>query len=66
MSTIHEIEQAIRGLEPQDLTALRNWFAVFDAEVWDRHMEQDVAAGRLDRFAEEASLDPREGRCINL
>jgi hypothetical protein len=65
MSTIHEIEQAIRGLEPQDLAALRNWFAVFDADVWDRQMEEDVAAGRLDRFAEKALRDLDEGRCTD-
>jgi len=66
MSTVHEIEQAIRGLEPKDLAALRDWFASFDAEVWDRQMEQDVAAGRLERFAEEALRDLQEGRCTDL
>lgn len=63
MSTIHEIEQAVRGLTPQDLAAFRAWFAEFDAEVWDRQLEEDVAAGRLDRFADEALDDLREGRC---
>jgi hypothetical protein len=66
MSTVHEIEQAIRNLEPEDLAALRQWFAAFDAEVWDRQMEQDVAAGRLDWLAEEALRDLSEGRCTDL
>jgi hypothetical protein len=66
MSTVHEIEQAIRNLEPRDLAALREWFAAFDAELWDRQLEQDVAAGRLDRLAEEALRDLREGRCTDL
>ena len=66
MSTVHEIEQAIRVLEPKDLAALRDWFAAFDAEAWDRQMEQDVAAGRLDRFAEEAIRDLQEGHCTDL
>lgn len=66
MSTVHEIEQAIRTLGPQDLATLRDWFAAFDAEVWDRQLEQDVAAGRLDRFAEEALRDLDEGRCTDL
>ncbi len=66
MSTIHEIEQAIRGLDTHDLAALRDWFAAFDAEIWDRQLEQDAAAGHLDRFAEEALDDLREGRCTNL
>ncbi len=66
MSTVHEIEQAIRALPPQDLAAFREWFATFDAEIWDLQMEQDVAAGRLDRFAEEALRDLAEGRCTDL
>jgi hypothetical protein len=66
MSTVQEIEQAIRALGPQDLAALRDWFATFDAEVWDRQLEQDVATGRLDRFAEEALRDLSEGRCTDL
>jgi hypothetical protein len=66
MSTIHEIEQAIRGLGPQDLAALRDWFAAFDAETWDRQLEQDVAAGRLDGLAQEALRDLTEGRCTDL
>jgi hypothetical protein len=66
MSTVHEIEQAIRKLEPQDLATLRQWFADFDAEVWDRQLEQDVASGRLDWLAEEALRDLSEGRCTDL
>lgn len=66
MSTIQEIEQAIRGLGPQDLAKFRDWFAEYDAEVWDRQIEQDVAAGRLDKLAEEALRDLRDGRCNEL
>jgi hypothetical protein len=63
MSTIQEIEDAIRKLPAEDLAALRAWFAEFDAAAWDRQFEQDVAAGRLDTLAEEALSDLREGRC---
>jgi hypothetical protein len=66
MSTVDEIEQAIRALGAQDLAALREWFAAFDAEGWDRRLEQDVAAGRLDWLAEEARRDLGEGRCTDL
>jgi hypothetical protein len=66
MSTVHEIEQAVRRLAPQDLAAFRAWFADFDADVWDKQWEDDVAAGRLDRLAEEALRDLREGRCTDL
>jgi hypothetical protein len=36
MSTVHEIEDAIRKLPDDNLVALRGWFAEFDAVVWDR------------------------------
>jgi hypothetical protein len=66
MSTVHDIEQAIRNLGPQDLAALRQWFAAFDAELWDHRMEQDVAAGRLGWLAKEGLRDLSEGRSTDL
>jgi hypothetical protein len=65
MSTVDEIEQAIRALNQQDLATLRDWFAAFDAERWDYQLEQDVAAGRLDKLAGEALRDLSEGRCTD-
>ena len=49
MSTVQDIEHAIRQLPPQDLAALRSWFAELD-----RQFEGDVNAGRLDVLADEA------------
>lgn len=66
MSTVQEIQKAVRHLSPEDLAAFRAWFAEFDASVWDRQLEEDVAAGRLDPLAEEALQDLREGRCTDL
>jgi hypothetical protein len=66
MSTVQDIEKAVSKLPPEDLTAFRAWFAEFDAEAWDKQFERDVAAGRLDKLADEALNDLREGRCTNL
>ena len=44
----------------------RVWFAEFDAEVWDRQFEEDVAAGRLNRSAEQVSQHLSAGRCSDL
>ena len=66
MSTVSEIEEAVRGLSDGDLAAFRAWFAEYDAAVWDRQFDQDVAAGRLEQLAEEALADLREGRCTDL
>ena len=66
MSTVHEIEQAIRSLPHEDLVALRAWFAEFDADIWDREFEEDVTEGRLDALADEALRALRQGRCTDL
>lgn len=66
MRSVKEIEEAISRLQPSELETFRAWFAAFDAEAWDRELGADVAAGRLDRLAEEALDDLREGRCTDL
>jgi hypothetical protein len=66
MSTLAEIEQAVRGLDRDALAAFRAWFAAYDADAWDRQIEADAAAGRLDALADEALADLRAGRCTDL
>ena len=66
MNTVQEIVAAISKLPCAELAAFRAWFAEFDANAWDRQLEQDVAAGRLDALADEALRDLREGRCTDL
>ena len=65
MSSVNEIENAVLRLTPAELDAFRAWFAEFDATVWDRQMEDDVVAGRLDALADEALEDLRAGRCAD-
>lgn len=66
MSSIQEIEQAILQLSSEDLAAFRAWFIEFNASLWDRQLENDVASGRLDKLADEALLNLREGSCTDL
>jgi hypothetical protein len=66
MSTLKEIESAVSQLSAAELTAFRDWFAEFDAEVWDLQIEADVAAGKLDELAQRALQHRREGRCTDL
>ncbi|MDF0643997.1 MAG: hypothetical protein P0111_08190 [Nitrospira sp.] len=54
MSNVESIEQQIEKLSPDELAAFRRWYAVFDAEVWDRQFEADMKAGKLDALAEKA------------
>jgi hypothetical protein len=66
MSTILDIETAVKNLSHKDLAAFRNWFIRFDAAAWDKQFEEDVNSGRLDALADEAIKDLREGRCKDL
>ncbi len=63
MNTIEQLEQGVRQLSPAELATFRAWFAEFDAQAWDRQLEADVSAGRLNWLVEEAKRDRREGRC---
>ena len=54
MGKVEKIEQQIKNLSPKEMVALREWFAAFDAEAWDRQFEADVRAGKLDGLAEQA------------
>ncbi|HEX8319097.1 hypothetical protein [Longimicrobium sp.] len=62
MKTLHEIERAVQELKPKQLAQFRAWFAEFDAGAWDRQLEVDVAAGRLDALTDEALASFRAGR----
>ena len=54
MGKVEKIEQEIRQLSAQEMAELRRWFAEFDAEAWDRRIEADAQAGKLDALAEQA------------
>jgi hypothetical protein len=62
MGSVKEIEEAVLRLSPAELAVLRAWFAELDAEAWDRRIEADIGAGRLDAFADEALDDLRAVR----
>jgi hypothetical protein len=65
MSTVQRLEEAIRQLSAEERAEFRAWFAEFDAAEWDRQLEADVAAGRLDWLADEARRELRAGRCTD-
>jgi hypothetical protein len=54
MAKLEKIEQEIAGLSSQDLARFRAWYTEFDSDAWDRQLEQDAAAGKLDALAARA------------
>ena len=66
MEKVEKIEQEVQELSPDELAQFRQWFAAFDAEAWDRQLEADVKAGKLDALAERALRDHAAGKSTKL
>ncbi len=66
MGKVEIIEGQIKELSREELAEFREWFARFDAEVWDHQFEADVKAGKLDALAENALRDHHAGRSTKL
>ena len=62
MTKIEKIIQEVSELTPQELAKLSDWFSVFHAEQWDRQLEADAKAGKLDRLSAAALIDHKAGR----
>ena len=62
MSEVEQIESRIKSLSPGDLAELRAWFAEFDAQAWDRQIEADSVAGRLEGLVEESMSEYKAGK----
>ena len=62
MSTVAEIEAAISKLPPKDFVQLRDWLLERDNLLWDKQIEEDAAAGRLDHIIAEIESDVAAGR----
>jgi hypothetical protein len=64
--SIEQLESAVSGLAPAELARFSQWFEEFMAEQWDRQIEQDTAAGRLDAALKRADDHHEAGRCTPL
>lgn len=59
--SIQEIEEAITRLPARDVAELMAWLAEYHAELWDRQIEADLEAGRLDRLLATVDEEYRAG-----
>ncbi len=66
MSTVEEIEVAVSKLAPSEYEKFRQWLADYDNRLWDKEMEEDARAGRLDGLLNEGLDDLKNGRCTDL
>ena len=66
MSTVKEIETAIQKLKPKEIREVGDWLDELREDLWDRQIDADIKAGRLDKLADKALEDYRAGRCKPL
>jgi hypothetical protein len=65
MSTEGEIIEGVKRLDEREKGEFLEKLAEIDFDdAWDRQIEADAKAGRLDRFIEEAVREHREGKSL--
>jgi hypothetical protein len=64
--SLDELETAVAHLPSDELSAFARWFEEFLADAWDRRIEEDIRAGRLDEAGRRADADFEAGRCKPL
>jgi hypothetical protein len=62
MTKVEKLENEVQRLNPEELAAFRDWFRRYDSDEWDKEIERDVSAGRLDKLAEQAIAAHKAGR----
>jgi hypothetical protein len=62
VSTVAEIESAISTLPDKDAWTVASWLQKHLDAKWDKQMDEDIAAGRLDKLAEQAMEHYHAGR----
>ncbi len=60
-TAVEEIESAILKLSPKELGKLAEWVLDLDEQNWDKQIERDAMAGKLDFLAKEALAELESG-----
>lgn len=62
MTTVAEIQAAVERLARDDFWMFHEWLAEHGSDRWDKEIEEDALAGRLDHLVEQALRHDRSGR----
>ena len=66
MGKVEHIEQQIQSLSTEELATFRAWFVEHDWAEWDRQLERDIGAGKLEVIGEKALRDHASGKTTRL
>jgi hypothetical protein len=58
---VKQIERAITQLPAKDLAELMSWLEDYHAQVWDKRIEEDLEAGRLDALLADIDQEYEAG-----
>ena len=58
---VEQIEKAISQLPARELAELVAWLEDYHAQVWDKRIEEDLEAGRLDKVLAEVDAEHEAG-----
>jgi hypothetical protein len=64
--SIQELESEVTRLSKPDLAAFYQWFEEYVADSWDKQIEADIGAGKLDHLAQQADAQFEAGHCTPL
>ena len=62
MSKVESIEKEVQRLDEESFAAFRTWFVEYEHSRWDRQIEADADAGKLDSLINEALEEDRAGK----
>lgn len=60
------LEQFVAALSDDELRRFSVWFGEMRWQRWDRRLENDVSAGRLDRLIADAKAEIAAGKTRSL
>jgi hypothetical protein len=64
--TASQIEDQVKQLEPGQFKLFSDWFEEYRADLWDRQIEEDARAGRLDHLRNRAAKALQSELCTPL
>ncbi|MGP0064613.1 MAG: hypothetical protein ACLQGP_13575 [Isosphaeraceae bacterium] len=64
--SVMEIENAITQLSARELAVLMAWLEEYHAQAWDKQIEEDLEAGRLDAVLAEVDREIEQGQARPL
>lgn len=64
--SVKDIEKAVAALPRDQLVEFRAWYEQFDADAWDKQINNDAASGKLDRLADAALAEHKAGKSTRL